>query len=550
MKTFNSHKGETIIQDKPKRIAVGYIRVSTKIQAEQGISLEAQEIAIESYCAKHGYLLEKVFRDEGKTGRNLDRKGLRDARAYCRKHKDTISYLVFFDLSRLCRNTEDQLALLTEFDKTYGIKAESVNEKIEDTAAGKLLTTILGAFNQFQSDSNGENTKAKMLGLRMKGYPTARPCLGYKVTRNHDKRAIHIADPPYSDSVIEIFCKMKTGSYSPKDLLDHMTSIGFLSKRNKPLTIQSFMKILSNKTYLGKVKIDDSTGWIDTPYVEALIDSDAFYQVQAILKSNKRVSSSIGRSYRSSNFALTVFTMCTCGGKLTGGSPKSGSGKSTPYYHCRSKCGKAVIPRAELEEAFYSLLGRIRPSNGLIRAYRAVVEDVYRVMQGDIKKELALLEKNIETQQTIVGNMIDRQYGDDKTVCLPQNLFNTQIDKREMEISELKEKRDMKRRKIDKFDDVVEGAFKFLTRIDQTWLNSDTKVRRNIQQAVFPDGLVYEGDGTFRTPVTSLAFNVIDFIEAPESHKAPQTEFEQVGFRPGIGNNIIFLSWVVDSFKL
>ena len=65
-----------------------------------------------------------------------------------------------------------------------------------------------------------------------------------------------------------------------------------------------------------------------------------------------------------------------------------------------------------------------------------------------------------------------------------------------------------------------------LSRVDRAWLNADNDMRRNIQQVVFPDGLVYLGDGKFRTPVTSLAFNIIELVEASESNKAPQSEFE------------------------
>jgi hypothetical protein len=70
------------------------------------------------------------------------------------------------------------------------------------------------------------------------------------------------------------------------------------------------------------------------------------------------------------------------------------------------------------------------------------------------------------------------------------------------------------------------GAFSMLSRVDRAWLNADNDMRRNIQQVVFPDGLIYLGDGKFRTPVTSLAFNILELVEAPESNSAPRNEFE------------------------
>ncbi|MFO0578473.1 MAG: recombinase family protein [Polyangia bacterium] len=49
-------------KDNPRR-AVGYIRVSTDMQAVEGLSLDAQQAAIEGYCAVHGIKLVKVCKD-------------------------------------------------------------------------------------------------------------------------------------------------------------------------------------------------------------------------------------------------------------------------------------------------------------------------------------------------------------------------------------------------------------------------------------------------------------------------------------------------------
>jgi len=535
--------------DKPIVSAVGYIRVSTKEQAEEGYSLLVQERAIEEYCKKNGFELVTIFRDPGKSGRSLDRPGLNNARGYCKKHKKDISRFIIYDLSRLCRGAEIQLAVLAEL-RNFGIKPESVNEQIDDTAAGKMFTTIVGAFNQFQSDSNGEKTKNTMLELRGKGYPTNRPSIGLKVVRNEEGRAIHVADPPLSEYVIEAFLKMKSGSYAPKELLTHLAETGFKSKKGKNVSLQSFMHMLRSKVYIGQVKVNDEIGWINSDYIDALIDNDTFLQVQAILDSTSRVYKKVTRSSKSSGFPLTIFMKCVCGSKYTGSSPISGSNQPTPYYHCRDKCGSRWVPQEELESAFYGLLQRLQPTNGLMRAYREIVKDVYRVKQGDLKKELRHIEEDIVHQTTIIDNMIDKQFGCDAALQIPLSIFNAQIEARQAKITKMKIKSNALRIQTEQFDNIVDGAFSMLSRVDRAWLNADNDMRRNIQQVVFPDGLIYLGDGKFRTPVTSLAFNILELVEAPESNLVPQTEFEQVGFRPGIGNNIIFLSWVVDSFKL
>ena len=56
----------------PKGLAIGYCRVSTALQEAEGYSLEAQEKAIQEYCANNGYELEQTFTEQ-ESGRKSDR---------------------------------------------------------------------------------------------------------------------------------------------------------------------------------------------------------------------------------------------------------------------------------------------------------------------------------------------------------------------------------------------------------------------------------------------------------------------------------------------
>ena len=49
-------------QQSPRR-AVGYVRVSTDMQAAEGMSLDAQQAAIEAYCSMHGIKLVTLCKD-------------------------------------------------------------------------------------------------------------------------------------------------------------------------------------------------------------------------------------------------------------------------------------------------------------------------------------------------------------------------------------------------------------------------------------------------------------------------------------------------------
>ena len=58
---------------------IGYIRVSTSGQVEDGHGLDIQEAAIRTWSKEHRHRVVDVFRDEGVSGSQEQRDGLEDA---------------------------------------------------------------------------------------------------------------------------------------------------------------------------------------------------------------------------------------------------------------------------------------------------------------------------------------------------------------------------------------------------------------------------------------------------------------------------------------
>ncbi|WP_426613815.1 recombinase family protein [Bradyrhizobium sp. McL0616] len=67
------------------RAAVSYIRVSKPKQGRSGLGLEAQQAAIRSFCAQHGYSIEAEYR-EIETGKGADALERRPELAAAMKH--------------------------------------------------------------------------------------------------------------------------------------------------------------------------------------------------------------------------------------------------------------------------------------------------------------------------------------------------------------------------------------------------------------------------------------------------------------------------------
>lgn len=135
--------------------AIAYIRVSTEKQANEGISLEAQESRIQQWCKANGYELAGVYVDAGISGKSMEtRKELLAALAALKKGMALVSY----SLSRLARSTKDAL-VIGELVAKKQADMVSLSEQIDTTtAAGKMMFQMMAVLAEFERNLVAERT--------------------------------------------------------------------------------------------------------------------------------------------------------------------------------------------------------------------------------------------------------------------------------------------------------------------------------------------------------------------------------------------------------
>jgi site-specific DNA recombinase len=148
--------------------AIGYIRVSTQGQAEDGVSLDAQEAKLRAWADLNDADMV-IFRDEGISGKRSDnRPGLQAA-------LDAVSRgdaLVCYSLSRLSRSTKDTLAMADVLAKKDA-DLVSLCEKIDTTtAAGKMVFRMLAVLSEFERDQISDRTRMALAHKRACGEKT------------------------------------------------------------------------------------------------------------------------------------------------------------------------------------------------------------------------------------------------------------------------------------------------------------------------------------------------------------------------------------------
>ena len=168
------HSADRNVMGTPGRTAVGYVRVSTDMQAADGLSLDAQRAAIKSYCESLGLRLLQIHEDV-ESGGKADRKGLARALA---TNADVVVVLKFDRLSRSIKHFCD----LYETHFADGTKElVAIREAIRlDSALGRALVSILLVFAQMEREACGERVKEAIGHIRGNGYHFGKAPYGSK----------------------------------------------------------------------------------------------------------------------------------------------------------------------------------------------------------------------------------------------------------------------------------------------------------------------------------------------------------------------------------
>ncbi len=146
---------------------VAYTRVSTKDQAEEGVSLAAQRERVDAWAKSRGMTVSLVECDAGLSGGRADnRPALQRALDAVCKAKGV---LVVYSLSRLARSTRDAIDIM---ERLHGAGADlvSLTENIDTTTAmGKLFFRLMAALAEFERDIISERTSMAMAHKRARG---------------------------------------------------------------------------------------------------------------------------------------------------------------------------------------------------------------------------------------------------------------------------------------------------------------------------------------------------------------------------------------------
>jgi DNA invertase Pin-like site-specific DNA recombinase len=160
--------------------AIGYIRVSTQEQAQSGLGLEAQAVAIRAEATRRGWDLE-IIADEGESGSKVDRPGLLAAKD--KLARGEVQALIVAKQDRLMRSSLGWAQIVSQSkDQKWSLICLDINL---DTASpmGECMGSILAAIAQLELENIRKRTKDALAVKKSQGYRLGRPATMPNETR-------------------------------------------------------------------------------------------------------------------------------------------------------------------------------------------------------------------------------------------------------------------------------------------------------------------------------------------------------------------------------
>lgn len=319
--------------------AVGYPRVSTDEQREQGISIPLQKSRIASYCKAKGWHLEGFYVDDGYSGKDLERKEIprliKDAQS---KKFDVV---VVVKLDRLSRRQRDIIYLIEDVFTPNNVEFASVTENFDTTTpVGRAMLSIVGIFAQLERETIAERVLgAKEEAAKQGRFGGGDAPYGY----DYDIAEKQLKPSQYAETVQLIYDLYINDKHGFKMIANILNEKRIPTPRARKRWEHDTVRfILSNPFYAGYVH---RRGIKYPGKHEAIIPLEQWNLAQDMIKANYKA-----RPTKADNNLLTGIIWCAeCGARMRF---KTHGQSGMEHYVCYSKMGDCQMKKGPCDSIF------------------------------------------------------------------------------------------------------------------------------------------------------------------------------------------------------
>lgn len=465
---------------------LGYIRVSSKRQAEEGLSIDEQQTLLQEYADDQGYEIVVKF-DRGISGTSVNRPGFNEVLEEIKTGE--YAQFVVWKLDRASRSPYLGYKLKYLLDST-GTQIYSLTEPHIQSNIGYGFELLRA---EAENEAKADRTRMTQFARARMGRIGPNAKYGYRMSRDgyvDEATGRFIQGPNFGkpeilehEAVIvrRIFDEYVNGE-GGLDVVDGLIRDGIPTQKGAKWTRPHLHRIITTTEYMGvgyfgKTKMEkglndarrvtkiDSEDWIEIPY-PPIIDKPTWEAAQALRKQRYRVAF---RKDVNHDFALRHLVWCgSCGKRFTcvvntlDSTVKLKSGivktytrrKPTGAYRCpekgnrRGACNQSQIGRKKLENIVWEKVKEILEHPEHIRAnieemQRQFVETGTHAEMEDMRLELEKLEEERYRALTAFQKGYLEEEELDirmKSVSERREMFRGELDKMESEFNNIQQR--------------------------------------------------------------------------------------------------------------
>ncbi len=365
-------------------LAVSYLRVSTKEQAErggrdEGFSIPAQREATMRKARDLDAVVVEEFVDAGESARKADRPELLRMIEYVKQNR--VAYCIVHKIDRLARNRADDVTIHLAL-KQAGVMLVSATENIDETPSGMLVHGIMSTIAEFYSRNLANEVSKGMTQKAKAGGTNGKAPLGYLNVTKRDElgREMRVVepDPDRARLVTWAFEAYATGNYSTITLREELIDRGLTTtptpkRPAREPALSTIHRMLTNPYYKGQVSFRGAS--YDGLH-EPLVATEVWYRVQAVLDAHQ-VS---GEKTQAHDHYLKGTVYCgECGSRLILSNARSRQGVIYPYFICagrhskRTNCQRKAMFVPDVEAAVEDYYQHIQIPPHIVEALRQLI---------------------------------------------------------------------------------------------------------------------------------------------------------------------------------
>ena len=403
------------------KVAVSYLRVSTRDQArrgggdDEGFSIPAQRDANRRKAASLGAIITKEFVDRGASARSANRPELQQMLEYLAEHD--VDYVIVHKLDRLARSRADDVEITKALDES-NVRLVSTTESIDQTPSGMLLHGIMSSIAEFYSRNLAAEVMKGMTQKARSGGTVGRAPLGYRNHRTVDSEGREvrtvILDPERAPLVKLAFELYVTGEWTISGLVEHLNQRGLTTTPtprmpSRPVSEGLVHKVLTNPYYKGQTRFQ---GVQYDGRHEALVDDETWQLVQDVLASHVN-----GERVRKHPHFLKSTVYCgQCGERLMVQHSTSATGVKYPYYYCagrhskRTVCNLRAVLIYEVEKKLEDYYHRMQLDSSFRLSVEAMIREEFGTSRKQVESEQADLKREQEKLERERQKLLEAHY--------------------------------------------------------------------------------------------------------------------------------------------